>query len=441
VDWRDIDLTLQSGNPVTFHQAIYERTDVARPEAPIDQQQHDLPRIDQRAIEAAKSERRAAGAPPAPAPMVAARQMVAAAAPAPMEAGLDSVQKNAHDTAESDAGTAEAELPPAVGGVAESFHLATSVTLAAGQSAVLPFLEADIPFERVDLLAFNQTNPMRAMRITNTTLATWPGGAVSTQDSAGFTGDARLAALPPGESRFLSYATDLALAAHWDHAGTARRLVGYKVVQGIAKLQIKLRTTTLVDLVGAAARSPGDASAAPAEVVIVELPRESGTAVAVRGAIAADPTTSAWRARLTVAPGTSKQVRFDVDKPVEQAVQLTEATAVLAGLRGQDLDGLSPATIASLRRIGEMQAERSRLEALVAGLERNKTEAVADQQRARQNVQVLAGNDPQRARYVSQLGDIETRIQDISEQLARARRAVQEATEQLATAVSTFAVD
>src|SRR5262249_27402290 len=45
-DWNDVDLTLVSGNPVTFRQALYEAYYVKRPEIPVEVAGQVLPRLD-----------------------------------------------------------------------------------------------------------------------------------------------------------------------------------------------------------------------------------------------------------------------------------------------------------------------------------------------------------------------------------------------------------
>jgi hypothetical protein len=205
----------------------------------------------------------------------------------------------------------------------------------------------------------------------------------------------------------------------------------------------KQRTATIVDLAGAAAGPQGGAVASPAAgtTVIVEVPREEGTSLSVRGGVAADATASAWRARVTVAPGASQQVRLDVDRPLVQSVQLLDAPAVLAGLLGQDLDGLAPATLAALRQIAELQAQRVAAQQYIADRQHDRIEAIADQQRERQNVQILAGNDPERHRYIESLGKVETRIEDLAARIERVRQDEGDIEDRLETALAALSVE
>lgn len=114
--------------------------------------------------------------PPAPAPRAAMR---VEAAPAPLAATV----------------TTEA----AAGRVA--FSLEQPVTLRSGETANLPFLDLNLPAERLwwvqDLTA---TRPLQALRFRNTSNHVLPDGLITVYDGAGapsFLGDAELRALSP----------------------------------------------------------------------------------------------------------------------------------------------------------------------------------------------------------------------------------------------------
>ena len=49
-DWNNVDLTLVSGNPVTFRQALYESYYVSRPEIPVQVFGRVMPRVDRGSV-------------------------------------------------------------------------------------------------------------------------------------------------------------------------------------------------------------------------------------------------------------------------------------------------------------------------------------------------------------------------------------------------------
>src|SRR6266481_37975 len=64
-DWKDIELTLVSGRPVAFHQALYEAYYVTRPEVPVEVAGRLMPNVDRGAVNIGG---KATGQPAAPVP-------------------------------------------------------------------------------------------------------------------------------------------------------------------------------------------------------------------------------------------------------------------------------------------------------------------------------------------------------------------------------------
>src|SRR5215469_11727046 len=121
-DWHDVNLTLLSGNPVTFRQALFESYYVKRPSVPVEVAGRVLPKPDTGGVEATEAAGR-----PAPAPSPAGLQRPAAmalsakeAAPAPPPPAATPAQIEAAQAAESVTQTA--------------FTLPFKVSVPAGQS-------------------------------------------------------------------------------------------------------------------------------------------------------------------------------------------------------------------------------------------------------------------------------------------------------------------
>ena len=187
-DWRDVRLSLVSGNPAAFAQALYTPILRPRPEVPVRGAEAIRPQADSMPLPVPMP------APAAPVrPLVgggvAAMARMAAPAPAPEMAQVDSA------TADSTSGSVAFTLP----------HL---VSVRASETANFPFLDARIPAERLWWLQSPEArNPLNAVRIMNTTGGTLPDGLVSLS-GPGFLGDAELRAMPAGETRLLAHALD-----------------------------------------------------------------------------------------------------------------------------------------------------------------------------------------------------------------------------------------
>ncbi|MFC7475319.1 DUF4139 domain-containing protein [Dankookia sp. GCM10030260] len=186
-DWDGVRLSLVSGNPAAFAQAIYAPILVDRPVLPV----RSAERV---AVEADTG--------PRPAPPVAAM-----AAPAPMLRRGPAAAEAAPLAA-----LPEAQAQASPGRVA--FTLPAPVSLRGGETANLPFIDAGLPAERIwwvqDLAA---RSPLNALRLTNTTGHVLPDGLAAVFGMAGaeagtWLGDAELRAVAPGEARIIAFARD-----------------------------------------------------------------------------------------------------------------------------------------------------------------------------------------------------------------------------------------
>lgn len=199
IDWEDVALTLSSGTPVALHQSLYESVMVPRPEAPLRVGRRLQPTIDQGVM---KEEEMAADlAAPAP-------RMLAAMAPAGGE-GRERFASEAEPNFAMMAQGAQVDATETL--AAATFRLAAPVDLAVGRSLTLPFFDGEAKAERVSIFqpATSDRNPIAAVRVTNDSGLTLPGGIVTVyEDGVGFVGDAEFAGAAPGEERILPYALD-----------------------------------------------------------------------------------------------------------------------------------------------------------------------------------------------------------------------------------------
>ncbi|HAJ46888.1 MAG TPA: hypothetical protein DCL54_09950, partial [Alphaproteobacteria bacterium] len=213
VDWDNVELTVVTGNPVTFRQALYQTYYVDRPEVPVEVLGRILPRADEGAISAEEKPRRAAKAlapravpappPPPPAPMMAAESEAFAGGSAADQPSFDQLT----------AGGAVSQTKEAATQV--RFTLPGKVTVRNGQSLSVAIINAQVGAETISLFQppTHPRHPLATVRLVNDTGASLPPGVVTLyeRDKAGlasFVGDARLSTLPKGESRLLSFSLD-----------------------------------------------------------------------------------------------------------------------------------------------------------------------------------------------------------------------------------------
>ena len=404
-DWNGVQLTLQYGNPVTLHQAIYRSYFVQRPDVPIEMLGRLLPDVDTRAV--------ADAAAPAPPVMKQEARAFAAPAPAPPPMAPPSEQ-----------------VAAAEGTVDTVFTLPTPVQLAAGHSASVPILDRMATADRIGLVRLSQTHPLAAVKLTNDTGSSLPAGILTLYDPASpatFAGDARLGGLPAGESRLLSFAEDLRTDVTWTiEQGTS--LAALTAVNGVLHLDQRQRWTARIGLA-----APNTES----RQLLIEIPKSLGTTLVTDdGSKPAEETASAWRMSVALKPAETRKLVVHVDRIVRQDVVLMRDNRPLTGLLGEQ--SLTPQARAALQKIADLRADeatriadRDRLKAQVAQVEQ-------DEARTRQNLAAVPANDALHARLVRQIEADEDRLAALGTAVEKADAAVDQAHQALSAAVQTL---
>ena len=133
-DWKEVDLTLVSGRPVSFHQALYNAYYVTRPEVPVEVAGRLMPGVDRGGVQAPQAK---SSTMPAPAPqrLQMERSMAPSTAPPPpppMAAAADQIEA-------SDAATQVV------------FKFPRAVSVGNGRTLSLPIIDRQIPVQRLAL--------------------------------------------------------------------------------------------------------------------------------------------------------------------------------------------------------------------------------------------------------------------------------------------------
>ena len=191
--WRDVSLTLLSGNPVTFRQSLFESYYVARPNVPVEVVGRVLPKPDTGSIEGELGARDAAT--PSPARLQKAPGMARSAAEA-----VPASAPPASAPAQIEAAQATESVTQTV------FTLPYKVSVAAGQSLMLPILDRELPALRIDLYqsSADQHHPLAAIALANDGETGLPPGVLTLYEQAtagaGRTGPLRQPTAPTSRS-------------------------------------------------------------------------------------------------------------------------------------------------------------------------------------------------------------------------------------------------
>jgi len=263
-DWKDVELTLASGNPVTFRQAIYTAYYVNRPEVPVEVLGRILPPADEGAVGGILVGKAAApggaGRAASESPMMETMAMPPPS-PVPMVGGEYDLMATGSIAAE----TSEAATQV-------TFKIPGAVSVGNGQSLAVPIIDRQVPGQSVALYDPNTDNrhPLAAVKLVNDSGTGLPPGVLTLyEQGAGgvaYVGDARMNTLPDGESRMVSFALDQKTTVDREDK-YQRRVASAKISRGILTLSITDRRTSVYTI-----KPP----AKEGRHLVIKHPRDSG---------------------------------------------------------------------------------------------------------------------------------------------------------------------
>lgn len=427
-DWTDVELTVVSGNPVTFRQDLYAAYQVDRPKIPVEVLGRVLPSADEGDIAApeAFAERRKdalAGAPPAAA-------MMAPPPASPLARALPAPKPAEPVAAESTEATTQVV-----------FRYPQPVTLVNGGSLMMPIVAKAVPAEHLALYqpGTQPRHPLAAVRLVNEGPSGLPPGVLTLyeRDAAGavsYVGDARLGALPVGERRLLSFAVDQKVTIDRQDQ-PSQTLARATVADGVLQLTVTERQTTTYTIAGAARED---------RALVVEHPRRPGWDLVLPAATKPDATkpdttkpdttATAYRLPVNVPAGQTVTVVAALERPRLERVGLADITPERVAAYAQAAE-LPAAVRDAMSKLAALRATQTQLDARVAALESERATVVADQERLRENLGSLPRDSDLHKRTLAKMGEAETRLERLATDATAARKQAEEARQAVATYV------
>jgi hypothetical protein len=382
-DWKDVDLTLASGAPVTLAQRLHERYWRTRPEVPVIADVGEQARTDTASAEPRGRMDLAKAAAP----------MAMMAAPAPPPEPAQDEAPGFSMSAPASAMVAEESVTGA------SFHLPHPVTLTHGRTLSLPFVDATIPAERVALFQpeMETLNPVAAVMIKNTSGSSLPPGILTVYDSAdGYVGDAQMPALPVGEQRLASFASDRKVEISME-AQAEKQTSLVTVSDGVLHAKTVSRLNTVYTIHGA--------TDAP-RTVLIEHPRREGWTTKSAQLDSTTPTHE--RLRVNVAAGATVHVAVEDEQPNSEEFALANANA-------QQLQvwALAPSSGGLAKKLSALAQLRSKVAAAERALSDVNARIAAnnvDQTRLRSNLGAVPAASDLGKRYMALMATSEDDI-------------------------------
>lgn len=396
-DWQNVELTLLSGNPVSFRQAIYDAYYVNRPEVPVDVVGHILPRRDTGDAEAisvtGSRVAAAAGGLNLNAP---------AAAPAPLAMRAKARAADQQELAPSVDTALASESATQV-----AYRVPVPVTVASGHSAMIPIIDRDVPAERLALFqpATLATHPLASLRLKNDQPNGLPPGVVTLYergDTTAYVGDAQLAALPPGETRLISYAADEKTQISVT-ADSTDAVAHATISEGVLKLTRLYRASTSYHV-----KAPADEP----RRVLIEQPKQPGWDLVAPAGGAAEATPSVYRFPLELAAGKSADLTVTFEQPREESERILDFNDDRVGALAQDRQ-LDPKIRLAFNELARLRRESAAKRSAENELDQQIAAVNNDQARIRQNLASADRESDLHKRYMAKLAEQETRIEEL----------------------------
>jgi hypothetical protein len=426
-DWKDVELTLVSGHPVTFRQALYQSYYIDRQYVPVEVMGRLMPRTDQGTVPAAP--------PPPP------------AAPAP--AGRMQVPQQQVPMRDSRAGPraeeAAAAPPPTLAAPAEQvaaqealtqvmFRFPSPVSVANGRTLSVPIINGDVPVKRQALYQpeTQPRHPLASVRLHNDGATGLPPGVITVYERGAdghvaYVGDARLSALPPGENRLLSYALDQKVTVEVE-SGRKEVLVKGSIVQGVLRYEM-LNRQTMTYKVKAPARENRQ--------LLVETPILQGWKLMKMEGKDVGRIGGKYRVPFELKGGESHTFEVVQEQTVLETLELFGAPPdrVAFFAKAKEFDAK---TREALGRIIQLQGDVAVAEKRVGQSDDARKRIFQEQQRIRENLRSVPTNSDLHRRYVATLDRQETELEALARQRADAEKAVEAARAALEAYIKTL---
>jgi hypothetical protein len=284
---------------------------------------------------------------------------------------------------------------------------------------MVPILQQDLPAEHVTLWSQQESTPLRAVWLENTSKLTLDSGSFSIFESGEFAGEGLLDPIHPGEKRLLSYAADQAVRVKVIDSQSTRTLHHVKISKGVV-------VETRMDVVSVTYSATNSADVD--RVVLLEHARRNNGWTLDDGLKAAETSPNLYRFKLPVAAHSTEKLEVRERGPESTSVALNANSNQTTYLL--DLVKRVPDTMDGLKPVIDAQTAIADLDRRISESKKSEETAGADEARDRDNLTALKGNDAAK-RFVDELNRAEDQLQSTRKQTADLEQQRQAAVEKL----------
>ena len=306
------------------------------------------------------------------------------------------------------------------------FTVSEPVTLARRQSAMLPLIASGIDAEPLsvydpDVLS---AHPLTGARITNNTELKLPPGSITVLTGGVYAGDASIYAMNPGDRRLISYGVDQKIRAeveeHWENTTNTQTAIFIR--DGALNVLGVRRTTVTYTFHNADTRDR--------DILVATGPQYAIYSKLVQPETFEEKTFFGWRVRVTAPAGetTSLDVVTDTAWHAVESITAKTPDQLWTYVENQDVPEDVHNALANALKL---RREQIGLEEAVKADQARREEIFVSQQRLRDNLQTIDQDSSLGKRYLAKLNEQEDELEAIDAEIDQATERIQALKEQL----------
>ncbi len=407
LDLEGVAVSFVAGQPISFITGLYQPVYVARPRVAVATATTTVPDTDFGDF--------------APEPVLEA------------EAGIAGFARNqpapAADAPQLQGAGVVAQAEGARTGATFEYRVREPVSVGRYQSAMIPIVQQTVPAPQLSWYSAGSSglHPLRAVRLVNDTDLHLAAGTVTLFGAGGFTGNARLSDLVPGDDRLLAYAVDLDVSILQDGDIEPQEITAVRLQNGLLEISLRQRQHTRYRI---------EIGSDEARFLVVEHPKVPGFELISPGPAPAE-TERSYRFGVAVgevddddtlptqlrcpADGEGCTLELVLERITSERIGLTNlgGEQIASYLENFELSDIDRAVLAVLR---DLKLQAVSLDRSIAQRQNRLAEIEREQNRIRQNMNSLDRNSELYRRYVSDLGAQEDEIDEHQLALTQLRR-------------------
>lgn len=313
------------------------------------------------------------------------------------------------------------------------YKIQQPITVMRNRSALIPILQTRMDGERVSIYneAVKTDRPMSGMLLNNTSDLTLESGSMTVLDGDAYAGEALMERLKPKEKRLISFAVDLGTLITVKNEGTREPAKLVKASGGSFQIHYFTSSKKVYTFTNQTNR---------VKTIFIEHPIREKWLLSEDTMKPFDVTQNNYRFRIELQPFENKTITISEKQPLMDSYKISALTS-------QDLDMfltrryIDEATRQKLSKLIDLRNQIAEVTSKLSALDEEEKNISADQSRLRENIEALAKATEAKqliTRYISKANEQESRIEAITKERQTLKTERTRLENELAAAIRNF---